>query len=166
VDSSCLGDLTSNIGACLLLAMKSRGSFKIKLLKKIVQSAYCQIYVREEAQVCTYMYIYIYVHICTCMYMFVYVYIYVCIYLYLYLYICIYMYIYIYEYIYIYIYISNCKYMYIYIYVCIYIYTYIYKYIYTNLCRLANHQTHLLKDLWKKKTLSSLCLDMMYMCPI
>jgi hypothetical protein len=51
VDSSCLGDATSSIGACLLLAMKSRGSFKIKLLKKIVQSAYCQIYVREEAQV-------------------------------------------------------------------------------------------------------------------
>jgi hypothetical protein len=28
-----------------------RGSFKIKMLKKIVQSAYCQIYVREEIQV-------------------------------------------------------------------------------------------------------------------
>ena len=46
-----VGDVTSNIAACLLLGMKARGVFKSKMLKKIVQSSYCQVFNREESDV-------------------------------------------------------------------------------------------------------------------
>lgn len=49
-DSSC-SDATSVIGAILLLSMKTQKEFKPKNFKKLVRSAYCQVFSREESTV-------------------------------------------------------------------------------------------------------------------
>ena len=44
VTDEAVTDVTAVITAVLLLALKARGAFKPRLLRRLVESAYCQVY--------------------------------------------------------------------------------------------------------------------------